>query len=203
VTDVIRPLLPLDFETQRVLGRDAANREREDLADRIAAALAEAGIGPVDPYDNHDRRILEDADSGGSDAEIVVVRCPHRIGLCYRGAPAPDMESDWLMRLPCPCNDRSEVVAVVVAGVGPVAEAEPTDPQWVFSEEAAARLIASVAWPFERRENRESWAPRLLAEPEMLEQEYRSAVARLRSAYAKCFVAAARAAAEQTGGTSG
>jgi hypothetical protein len=67
----------------------------------------------VDPYDNHDRRILEDADAGRVDARIVVVRCPHRIGLAYQGAPAAGMEDDWLMRLPCPCNDRSEVVAVV------------------------------------------------------------------------------------------
>lgn len=68
----------------------------------------------ADPYDNHDRRILEDADAGLIDAQIVVVRCPHRIGLAYQGSPAAGMDDDWLMRLPCPCNDRSEVVATVV-----------------------------------------------------------------------------------------
>jgi hypothetical protein len=67
----------------------------------------------TDPYDNHDRRILEDADAGLVDKQIVVVRCPHRIGLAYQGSPAPGMEDDWLMRLPCPCNDRSEVVATI------------------------------------------------------------------------------------------
>jgi hypothetical protein len=73
---------------------------------------------------------------------------------------------------------------------------EAADTVWIFGDEAAARLIASVAWPFERVENRESWAPRLLSEPEMLEQEYRHALDRLRSAYAKCHVAAA---AQQAG----
>lgn len=69
-----------------------------------------------DPYDNYDRRILEDFYTGNNvrDVGIVVVKCPHRIGLCYQGEPAKGMGEDWLMRLPCPCNDKSVVVAHVL-----------------------------------------------------------------------------------------
>jgi hypothetical protein len=38
--------------------------------------------------------------------EVVRVRCPHRIGLCYR-------DGDLLRLLPCDCNDPSEVLEVI------------------------------------------------------------------------------------------
>lgn len=40
----------------------------------------------------------------------MVVRCPHTVGLCFEVEMDGD---DWLMQLPCPCNDRSEIIARV------------------------------------------------------------------------------------------
>lgn len=86
----------------------AENTENVEEIERLRAQITEP-----DPYDNHDRRILEAADAGEiADAQIVVVKCPHRIGLTLVGEPAPGM-GEFFMRLPCPCNDRSEIVATV------------------------------------------------------------------------------------------
>jgi len=86
----------------------AENTENVEEMERLRAQVAEQ-----DPYDNHDRRILEAADAGEvGDAQIVVVKCPHRIGLTLLGEPAPGM-GDYFMRLPCPCNDPSVMVAKV------------------------------------------------------------------------------------------
>lgn len=60
---------------------------------------------------------------------------------------------------------------------------KPLEP-WLFGPEAAARLIAAASWPFERRENRESWAPRMITDPAMAEHETRRALRRIRSAAA-------------------
>lgn len=57
---------------------------------------------------------------------------------------------------------------------------------FVGGPEQAARFVASVAWPLERRENRDSWAPRLIAEPDMLNQEGWRARARLQAAIDTC-----------------
>lgn len=112
---------------------------------------------------------------------------------CLRGRV---LASDWLAARDAQITEAAEAAAGErIAQARAEGADTASDKTWdVFGEQAAARLIASVSWPFERRENRESWAPRLLAEPDLLEQEYRSAVARLRSAYAKCFVAARAAA---------
>ena len=79
---------------------------RRHVAAEVMRAIA-------DPYDNHDRRILMDAYTNLIRKEVVVVECPHRVGLTYRGAPADGMSEDWLMRLPCPCNDKSQVIGTV------------------------------------------------------------------------------------------
>lgn len=57
---------------------------------------------------------------------------------------------------------------------------------FIGGPEQAARFVASVAWPLERQENRDSWAPRLLAEPDMLNQEGWRARARLQAAIDVC-----------------
>ena len=44
---------------------------------------------------------------------------------------------------------------------------------------AEARVLARVAWPGERRENRESWTPRIIAEPELRRQTYEQALEKL------------------------
>lgn len=66
---------------------------------------------------DHDRMILESAHSLAS---VVVVRCPHTIGLCYR------LDDGFLANLPCPCNDRSEIVAEVVKIAHPPLSIPPT-----------------------------------------------------------------------------
>jgi hypothetical protein len=43
-------------------------------------------------------------------SRIAVVHCPHAIGWCYVEKPMKD-ETEWLMRLPCPCNEKSTVLA--------------------------------------------------------------------------------------------
>jgi hypothetical protein len=100
----------------------AENTENVEEIERLRGQIAEP-----DPYDNHDRRILEAADAGEiADARIVVVKCPHRIGLTLVDEPAPGM-GEFFMRLPCPCNDRSQIVASVVptdAAKGDVAGTE-------------------------------------------------------------------------------
>jgi hypothetical protein len=58
---------------------------------------------------SHDRLILQHADRDGG--LVVVVKCPHTIGLCFE-LEEPD---GFLGMLPCPCNDRSQIVARVVA----------------------------------------------------------------------------------------
>lgn len=68
--------------------------------DALIAALAEE---PKVMTLTHDRLILQRAEAG-SDGRVVVVRCPHTIGLTFE-------YDDHLALLPCPCNDRSEVVA--------------------------------------------------------------------------------------------
>lgn len=40
---------------------------------------------------------------------------------------------------------------------------------WIFGDESACFLIAAAAWPFERVENRESWAVRMVADAELRE----------------------------------
>jgi len=62
--------------------------------------------------------------------------------------------------------------------------------RFIGGPEAAARFVAAVSWPLERQENRDSWAPRLLAEPDMLASEADQARARLESAIATCVRAA-------------
>lgn len=45
---------------------------------------------------------------------VVEVQCPHKIGLCYLvdyGSPVGRM----LTNLPCPCNDKSEIVRWFIA----------------------------------------------------------------------------------------
>jgi hypothetical protein len=53
-------------------------------------------------------------------SKIALVHCPHTIGWCYvEKAQDPiatvsengTYQGDWLMRLPCPCNDKSTVLA--------------------------------------------------------------------------------------------
>ena len=58
----------------------------------------------------HDRLVLRRKDEG-NDARVVLVRCPHTIGLCFE---VDTPEPGWLALLPCPCNDRSEVIADLV-----------------------------------------------------------------------------------------
>lgn len=61
----------------------------------------------IDP--THDRRMLQRADGvSPGDLVVVVVKCPHTIGLCYQ------LADGTLAQLPCPCNDRSEIVARIV-----------------------------------------------------------------------------------------
>lgn len=74
-----------------------------------------AGMGA-----DHDRQILEAAEKYGR-PDVVVVRCPHTIGLCY-----DDAKHGMLANLPCPCNDRSEIVARIVPV--DVEQDETTDP---------------------------------------------------------------------------
>jgi hypothetical protein len=50
---------------------------------------------------DHDRRIIENAQ-----LPVVLVECPHVIGLCYDNA-----ESGMIVDLPCPCNEPSRIVA--------------------------------------------------------------------------------------------
>jgi hypothetical protein len=54
--------------------------------------------------------------------------------------------------------------------------------QWAFGPEAAAQLIAATSWPYEREENRESWAPKMLTDHALFEREAESAHRRLMSA---------------------
>lgn len=42
--------------------------------------------------------------------KIALVHCPHTIGWAYYGPPAEGMD-DYFMRLPCPCNDKSTLLA--------------------------------------------------------------------------------------------
>jgi hypothetical protein len=60
---------------------------------------------------DHDRAILEGAEE--TPRRVVVVRCPHTIGLCYLEDFGGD-DYDLLGNLPCPCNERSEIVGEVV-----------------------------------------------------------------------------------------
>lgn len=77
--------------------------------DELIAGLAEE---PKVMTVSHDRLILQRADQDGG--HVVVVKCPHTIGLCF------ELEDGMLGLLPCPCNDRSEVLAEVVARTGPL-----------------------------------------------------------------------------------
>lgn len=71
---------------------------------------------------DHDRMILEGADDLDT---VVVVRCPHTIGLCYLTDHGGDV-GEMLGNLPCPCNDRSEIVAKVVKIAHPPLSIPPT-----------------------------------------------------------------------------
>lgn len=75
---------------------------RRHVADEVMKAIH-------DPYDNHDRRILIDAYDGTVGHEVGVIQCPHRIGLSF-------VTDNYLMRLPCQCNDKSLIVGKVVWG---------------------------------------------------------------------------------------
>ena len=60
---------------------------------------------------SHDRLVLQRAEANGD--QVVVVRCPHTIGLCFLtdyGGKVGEM----LGLLPCPCNDPCEIVARIV-----------------------------------------------------------------------------------------
>jgi len=75
----------------------------------------------VDPA--HDRRLIEEAtsdDTGYGLGDLVVVTCPHHIGLAIDGP------GDFLSRLPCPCNDPSQVVAAVTPKAQPPLSIPPT-----------------------------------------------------------------------------
>jgi hypothetical protein len=85
-----------------IAAHQPAEPERWDR-DSLIAALAEE---PQAMTLSHDRMILQRKDEG-NDARVVLVRCPHTIGLCFE-------TDDYLGLLPCPCNDRSEVVAELV-----------------------------------------------------------------------------------------
>lgn len=83
---------------------DAEQRHR---AAAIVAHLAEPRAMTM----SHDRLILQRAEQDGG--QVVVVRCPHTVGLAF------DMEERGMLALlPCPCNDRSEIVAEVVIRPG-------------------------------------------------------------------------------------
>lgn len=43
-------------------------------------------------------------------SRIALVHCKHAIGWCYLESPF-EGEQEWMMRLPCPCNDKSTVLA--------------------------------------------------------------------------------------------
>lgn len=43
-------------------------------------------------------------------SKIALVHCPHAIGWCYYGPPSEGMENHF-MRLLCPCNDKSTLLA--------------------------------------------------------------------------------------------
>lgn len=66
------------------------------------------------------------------------------------------------------------------------AEAE----KWLYGPQAAARLVARTSWPWEREENRDKWAEKLLTDADMLEHEADNARRRLESAIAACARAA-------------
>lgn len=55
---------------------------------------------------------------------------------------------------------------------------------WVFGDESAARFVAATSWPWERKENRDAWALRLMSDPAMLAVESEAARERLESAIA-------------------
>lgn len=82
---------------------------RPPSTEDLIAALAEE---PKAMTLSHDRLILQRAARDGG--RVVVVRCPHTIGLCFELEEPPG----FLGILPCPCNDRSEVVAELVAHDG-------------------------------------------------------------------------------------
>jgi hypothetical protein len=57
--------------------------------------------------------------------------------------------------------------------------------------EQAAQLIARESWPGERWENRRAWAPRLIADPGMAEEEVAHALARIEQRRVNVLAAAA------------
>lgn len=70
------------------------------------------GGEPMEPNDaGHDRRLLMSVNWAEPDKRIVLVRCPHTIGLAVL---VQADSSNTLAELPCPCNDRSEVMATVL-----------------------------------------------------------------------------------------
>lgn len=73
-----------------------------DFSDLLAALAGQPRAMTLE----HDRLVLRRADEGGGD--VVLVRCPHTIGLCF------EMEDGSLGLLPCPCNERSEIIAELV-----------------------------------------------------------------------------------------
>lgn len=67
----------------------------------------------IDP--GHDRRILNKAQHPVVSADlssVVVVKCPHTVGLTFAIDRAGD--EPYLADLPCPCNEPSVVIARVV-----------------------------------------------------------------------------------------
>lgn len=71
----------------------------------------------------HDRHLIEEAtqdDTSFGLSDLVVVTCPHHIGL------AIDVGDNFLHRLPCPCNDPSKVVAAVTPKAQPPLSIPPT-----------------------------------------------------------------------------
>ena len=79
--------------------------------DELIAGLAET---PLAMTLSHDRLVLQRADKRGH--RVVVVRCPHTIGLAILMPELNDL--DYLGLLPCPCNDRTDVLADVVPREG-------------------------------------------------------------------------------------
>lgn len=63
-------------------------------------------------------------------------------------------------------------------------EPEAASEAWPFGAESAAYLIAATGNPNERKENRESWAVRLINEPDILAIEADRARTRLEQAIA-------------------